>query len=119
MLAFLADLMVFGLLQYAGLRPGKTLRGAWVWAIGVPLLGPTVYARYDLMVTALAVAALFAGARHPRVMGTLAGFGALVKVWPVLLLVGAVKRRAWAAAAVTAGGSRCCSGWRCPAPSPS
>ncbi|WP_405887674.1 DUF2029 domain-containing protein [Streptomyces sp. NBC_01136] len=103
-LAFLADLMVFGLLQYAGLRPGKTLRGAWVWAIGVPLLGPTVYARYDLMVTALAVAALFAGARHPRVMGTLAGFGALVKVWPVLLLVGAVKRRAWAAAAVTAGG---------------
>jgi hypothetical protein len=103
-LAFLADLVVFALLQYAGLRPGKTLRGAWVWVIGLPLLGPTVYARYDVMVTAVAVAALLAGARHPRVMGALVGFGALVKVWPVLLLVGAVKRRAWAAAGATAGG---------------
>ncbi|MFI6488187.1 glycosyltransferase 87 family protein [Streptomyces sp. NPDC050564] len=104
LLAFLADFVVFGLLQYAGLRPGKTLRGAWVWVIGVPLLGPTAYARYDVMVTAVAVAALLAGARRPRVMGALVGFGAMLKVWPVLLLVGAVRRRAWAAAAVTAGG---------------
>lgn len=103
-LAFLADLVVFGLLQYAGLRSGKSLRGAWVWVIGVPLLGPTVYARYDVMVTAVVVAALLAGARHPRVMGALVGFGAMLKVWPVLLLVGAVKRRAWAAAAVSAAG---------------
>lgn len=100
-LALLADLAVLCLLLYAGLRPGKTLRGAWVWVVGVPLLGPTVYARYDVMVTAVAVAALLAGARHPRVMGALAGFGALLKVWPVLLLLGAVKRRAWGAAAVT------------------
>lgn len=68
---------------------------------GRPLLGPTVYARYDVMVTAVAVAALLAGARHPRVMGALAGFGALLKVWPALLLLGAVKRRAWGAAALT------------------
>ncbi|MEU8982859.1 glycosyltransferase family 87 protein [Streptomyces sp. NPDC048309] len=103
-LAFLADFVVFALLQYAGLRAGKTSRGAWVWVIGVPLLGPTVYARYDVMVTAVAVAALLAGARHPRVMGALVGFGAMLKVWPVLLLVGAVRRRAWAAAVVTVGG---------------
>ncbi|AVH59194.1 MULTISPECIES: glycosyltransferase 87 family protein [Streptomyces] len=103
-LAFLADFVVFGLLQYAGLRSGKTLRGCWVWVIGVPLLGPTVYARYDVMVTAVAVAALLAGTRHPRVMGALVGFGAMLKVWPVLLLVGAVRRRVWAAAAVTAAG---------------
>ncbi|MFD5076543.1 glycosyltransferase 87 family protein [Streptomyces sp. NPDC058371] len=106
-LAFLADVLVFALLQYAGLRPGKSLRGAWVWVAGVPLLGPTVYARYDVMVTAVAVAALLAGARHPRLMGALAGFGAMVKVWPVLLLVGAAKgsaKRAWASAAVTIGG---------------
>ncbi|WP_196217894.1 glycosyltransferase family 87 protein [Streptomyces blattellae] len=100
-LAFLADLAVLTLLRYAGRRPGRSLRGAWVWVAGVPLLGPTVYARYDVMVTAVAVAALLAGARHPRVLGALAGFGAMVKVWPVLLLVGAVRRRAWAAAAVT------------------
>ncbi|MET8023073.1 glycosyltransferase family 87 protein [Streptomyces avermitilis] len=100
-LAFLADLAAFCLLQYAGLRPGKTLRGAWVWVVGVALLGPTVYARYDVMVTAVTVAALLAGARHPRVAGALIGFGALLKVWPVLLLVGAAGRRVWASATVS------------------
>jgi hypothetical protein len=102
-LACLADLSVLGLMLYAGLRPGKTLRGAWVWVVGVPLLGPTVYARYDVMVTAVAVAALLAGARHPRVMGALVGFAAMLKVWPALLLLGARKRAAWAWAAGTAG----------------
>ncbi|MEU2332381.1 glycosyltransferase family 87 protein [Streptomyces sp. NPDC006654] len=102
-LALLADLVVLSLLLHTGRRAGRTLRGAWVWVLGVPLLGPTVYCRYDLMVTAVAVAALLAGARHPRIMGALAGFGAMVKVWPALLLVGAVRRRAWAWAALTAG----------------
>ncbi|MFF3912462.1 glycosyltransferase 87 family protein [Streptomyces sp. NPDC001852] len=103
-LAFLADVVVLALLLYASRRPGRSLRGAWVWVAGMPLLGPTVYARYDVMVTAVAVAALFAGARHPRVMGALTAFGALLKVWPALLLVGAVRRRAWWSAAVTASG---------------
>lgn len=49
--------------------------------VGVPLLGPTVYARYDVMVTAVVVAAILVGARHPRVMGVLAAFGAMLKVW--------------------------------------
>ncbi|MFD5269798.1 glycosyltransferase 87 family protein [Streptomyces sp. NPDC058335] len=98
-LAFLADLAVLVLL----LRAGRSPRGAWVWVAGVPLLGPTVYARYDLMVTAVAVAALLSGVRHPRLMGALVGLGALLKVWPVLLLAGAVRRRAWGAAAVTVG----------------
>ncbi|MET9362845.1 glycosyltransferase 87 family protein [Streptomyces sp. NPDC006632] len=100
-LAFLADALVFALLMYAAGRPGKSLNGAWVWTLGVPLLGPTAYARYDLMVTAVAVAALLAGIRHPRILGALAAVGALLKVWPVLLLVRA-PRRAWATAVVTA-----------------
>ncbi|MFF4752771.1 glycosyltransferase 87 family protein [Streptomyces sp. NPDC002514] len=103
-LTCVADLAVLALLGYASRRPGKSPRGAWVWVAGLPLLGPTAYARYDVMVTAVAVAALFAGARRPRVMGALAGFGAMVKVWPALLLVGAVRLRAWGAAAVTAVG---------------
>ncbi|MGX4692665.1 glycosyltransferase 87 family protein [Streptomyces sp. JNUCC 63] len=101
-LALLADLAVLCLLLYGGRRPGRPLRGAWVWTVGAALLGPTLYARYDVMVTAVAVAALFAGTRYPRAMGALAGFGALLKVWPALLLVGAVRRRSWVAAAVTA-----------------
>ncbi|MCX5382917.1 glycosyltransferase family 87 protein [Streptomyces sp. NBC_00083] len=102
-LAFLADLLVFALLMYAAGRPGKSSKGAWMWALGVPLLGPTAYARYDLMVTAVAVAALLAGARHPRILGALAAVGALLKVWPVLLLVRA-PRRALTTAAVCAAG---------------
>ncbi|MDX3062457.1 glycosyltransferase 87 family protein [Streptomyces clavifer] len=107
LLVLLCDALALGLLLYAAGRPGTRAAGAWVWVAGVPLLGPTVYARYDLMVTAVAVAALLAGVRHPRVLGALAGFGALLKVWPVLLLAGTARgratRRSWSAAAVTAG----------------
>ncbi|MFG3283843.1 glycosyltransferase 87 family protein [Streptomyces sp. NPDC048111] len=101
LLVLLADALVLALLMYTAGRPGKSLNGAWVWTLGVPLLGPTAYARYDLMVTAVAVAGLLAGVRRPRVLGALAAVGALLKVWPVLLLVRA-PRRALTAAALTA-----------------
>lgn len=107
-LSLVCDAAVYGLLVYAGRRPGKSPKGAWVWVAGVPLLGPTAYARYDLMVTAVAVAALFAAARRPRLAGALAGFGALLKVWPLLLLAGmrpgSATRRSWTAAAATGAG---------------
>lgn len=101
-MAFAADLAVILLLLYTGLRDGRRLRGAWVWVVGVPLLGPTVYSRYDVMVTAVAVAAVLAAARHPKAAGVLVGFGAMLKVWPALVLVGVRRRRVWAWAAVTA-----------------
>ncbi|CAL9426252.1 glycosyltransferase 87 family protein [Streptomyces sp. NPDC057838] len=100
-LVCVTDLVVLALLACAGRRPGRSPRGAWVWVIGVPLLGPTVYARYDVMVTAVAVAALLAGARHPRAMGALAAFGALLKVWPAMLLLAARRGSAWVSALVT------------------
>ncbi|SEQ46864.1 Protein of unknown function [Streptomyces sp. yr375] len=101
-LAFLADLAVLTLLLNTGLRPGRSLRGAWLWTAGAPLLGPTLYSRYDVMVTAVAVAALLAGTRRPRLMGALTGLAALLKVWPILLLAGAVRKRAWTTATLTA-----------------
>ncbi|GHH94715.1 glycosyltransferase family 87 protein [Streptomyces capillispiralis] len=104
-LALVADVVTLALLLYAGRGPGRTRGGAWVWVAGVPLLGPTVYARYDVMVTAVAVAALLAAGRYPRVMGALAGFGALLKVWPALLLLGVRRRAAWVSAAVTGAGA--------------
>ncbi|UZI33827.1 glycosyltransferase family 87 protein [Streptomyces sp. VB1] len=107
-LVLLCDALVLGLLLYAGRWPGIRAAGAWVWIAGVPLLGPTVYARYDLMVTAVAVAALLAGVRRPRALGVLAAFGALLKGWPALLLVGVRKgrptRAAWTSAVLTAAG---------------
>lgn len=105
-LSCLCDAAVYGMLLRAARRTGGSGRGVWVWVAGVPLLGPTAYARYDLMVTAVAVAALLAGVRRPKVLGALAGFGALLKVWPVLLLVGTprgpVTRRSWVSAGATA-----------------
>ncbi|MFG2333775.1 glycosyltransferase 87 family protein [Streptomyces sp. NPDC048604] len=103
LLAWAADAVVFGLLMYAGRRRGRSLRGAWLWIAAVPLLGPTAYARYDLMVTAVAVAALLAALRRPSVLGALAAFGAMLKVWPALVLAGTPRGRAtlrsWSAAA--------------------
>ncbi|WFB83444.1 MULTISPECIES: glycosyltransferase family 87 protein [Streptomyces] len=99
-LACAVDAAVLALLWRAGRGSGRSPRGAWVWVVGVPLLGPTVYARYDLMVTAVAVAALLAAGRHARVAGALAAVGALLKVWPALVLVGMGGRRPWVAAAV-------------------
>ncbi|MFK4542451.1 hypothetical protein RKD29_002047 [Streptomyces tendae] len=103
-LACVTDAAVLALLWHAGRGAGRSPRGAWVWVVGVPLLGPTVYARYDVMVTAVAVAALLAAGRHPRVAGALAGLGALLKVWPALVLVGMRGWRPWLAAAVSAAG---------------
>ncbi|MEV8586335.1 glycosyltransferase 87 family protein [Streptomyces sp. NPDC051180] len=104
-LAFLCDALVFGLLVYTGRRAGRSAHGAWLWLAGVPLLGPTAYARYDVMVTAVAVAALLAAGRSPRVLGALAGFGAVLKVWPVLVLAGTPRGRATFRSWTTAAGA--------------
>lgn len=104
-LAAVTDAAVFVLLLRSGRGAQRSLAGAWVWLLGVPLLGPTAYARYDLMVTAVAVAALLAATRHPRVAGALVGFGTMLKAWPALLLLGTARggrtRATWVAAALS------------------
>jgi hypothetical protein len=103
-LALLADAAVLAALLRDARRRGR-LAGVWVWVGGVALGGPIVYARYDVMVTAVGVLALLLLRRRPAVGGALAGVGALLKVWPVLLLIGAPGgrdvRRAWLSAAAT------------------
>lgn len=99
-LAYTADVLTLLLLIRAGRGAGRRrTAGAWTWVVGVPLIGPTVYARYDVMVTAVAVAALLAAVRHPKAAGVLTGLGTMLKVWPALLLAGVRDRRlsAWAA----------------------
>jgi hypothetical protein len=104
-LVAVSDALVLGLLLRAS-RRGGPLAGAWMWAGAVPLLGPTAYCRFDLVVTAVAVAGLLATAARPRLSGTLAGLGALLKVWPALTVLGTPRghrtRDAWTAAAVSA-----------------
>ncbi|MEU8787453.1 glycosyltransferase family 87 protein [Streptomyces sp. NPDC048637] len=108
-LVLVTDAAMLALFLRAGRRADHRPAGAWVWIAGVALLGPTAYARYDLMVTAVAVTALFAAVRRPRVAGALIAFGALLKVWPALLLTGAAlrgrrARALWWSAAGTAAG---------------
>jgi hypothetical protein len=104
-LAFVADALVLGALLYDA-RGSRQPLGVWVWVAGVALLGPLVYARYDVLVTAVGVAALLVLRRRPAAGGVLAGIGALLKVWPVLLLLGTppgrCTRRAWGSAAAAA-----------------
>jgi hypothetical protein len=97
-LAVLADLGVLLLL-----RRGEQA-GAWLWVAGVPLLGPVAYARYDIVVALAAVAALGWAAR-PVVSGVLIGLGAMLKVWPVLLLAGVRRPAPVVAGAVAAAGA--------------
>ncbi|WP_169949049.1 glycosyltransferase 87 family protein [Microbispora sp. H11081] len=92
LLALLCDLAIllllwrFSVSRSAGARGGGRT-GPWAWTIGAALLGPVLLARYDLMVTLVAVLALTTPA-GPAVRGSLIGVGLLVKAWPVALLAG-------------------------------
>ncbi|MCG6493201.1 glycosyltransferase family 87 protein [Kitasatospora sp. A2-31] len=101
-----ADAVAMALLVRAGVRKGRALTGAWVWVAGVPLLGPMIYNRYDVIVTAVAVAGLLALIRRPALGGLLLGLGGIVKIWPLLGLIGTPSgrrtRRAWTSAVAAA-----------------
>ncbi len=129
-ISFAFDVLAFVVLAYAArsARQHNPARGwaalvdrrnqpwaAWVWAIGVAVGGPIAYGRYDLIVTSVAICGLvlLAGrtaddTRPARrgLGGALIAFGAMLKVWPVLLLLvlGPVRkvRQAWVAAVATA-----------------
>ncbi|MER5430740.1 glycosyltransferase family 87 protein [Streptomyces sp. NPDC002588] len=103
-LTVLSDSVIAYVLARAGTRPGRTLAGAAVWVGGLPLLVRVPFARYDVQVTALAVVSLLALSRSTRACGAFAALGALVKVWPALVLVGVPRgrdsRSVWASAAL-------------------
>ncbi|MEU0439967.1 glycosyltransferase 87 family protein [Streptomyces sp. NPDC006186] len=93
-LVLAADVVITAALVRAGTAPTRSLRGAAYWIGGLPLLLHVPLARYDVQVTALAVLALLALPRSTRACGALVALGALVKVWPVLVLPGVPKGRA-------------------------
>lgn len=105
-LTLLADAVIVLALARAGSRPGRSLRGTALWTLGLPLLLHIPLARYDVQVTAFAVVSLLALKRSPRAGGVFAALGALVKVWPALVLIGTPRGRttrdAWTAAVLTA-----------------
>ncbi|HET7053528.1 MAG TPA: glycosyltransferase family 87 protein [Solirubrobacterales bacterium] len=90
-LMLLFDLAGLGLLALLGRRCGS-YRGVWVWLLGMPLLGTFAVLRFDLVPTVVAIAALVVIHRRPQWFGVLAGLGAAIKVWPVVLLFGEWER---------------------------
>ena len=57
-----------------------------VWLLAVPLLGATVYARFDLVPGLLAATALLLLVTHPRLASGLAAVATGLKLWPVVVL---------------------------------
>jgi Glycosyltransferase family 87 len=120
--ALAADTAVFRLLLGQADRIAREadapphMSGMWAWIGGGFAVGPLILMRYDVIVTALAVGGLLATvrgrARRPAesarrrtwaLRGTLIGLGAIIKVWPAVLLAGLPDGRdgrralAWAA----------------------
>ncbi|XCW06626.1 glycosyltransferase family 87 protein [Streptomyces sp. HUAS MG47] len=103
-LTLLADAVVA--LALARADSARVTHGAWMWVCGLPLLLHIPLARYDVQTTAVAVLAVLALRSRPALGGTLAGLGAMIKVWPALTLIGTPRgrstREAWTAACSTA-----------------
>ncbi len=86
-LLFLAvDAAIMALLSSQARRTGS-VGGRRLWAVAALITGPLMLARFDVVPTALAVAAVLVAAR-PLASGALAATGAWVKVWPALVLAG-------------------------------
>ena len=90
-LLFLAfDAAIMAMLARQAGRTGLSA-GTRLWALLPVIVGPLILARFDVVPTAFAVAAVLAAAR-PMASGALAAIGAWLKVWPLLVLA-AVRRR--------------------------
>jgi uncharacterized membrane protein len=101
-LAVAADLLVFAMVVHRCWHTAERSRkrvdytGAWVYVVAIFMLGPIVFGRYDVIVTAAAVAALVLTTRSAtatwRLRGAAIGIGAVLKAWPAALALGLPKR---------------------------
>jgi hypothetical protein len=100
-LMLLFDLAGLALLAGLGRRSGN-YTGVWVWLLGLPLLGNLPLLRFDLVPATIGIAALAVIHRRPGLFGALAGIGASIKAWPIVLLFGEWNRRRLLRAAAAA-----------------
>jgi hypothetical protein len=102
-LMLVADLAGLALLAAFGERR-RNFAGVWIWLLGIPLLATLPLLRFDVVPTVMAVGALLALHRRPGWFGALAGAGASLKLWPVVVLFGEWdRRRLLRSAAIAAG----------------
>lgn len=91
LIALACDLATLAVLTIAGRRRRVGLDAAWAWVIGGLLVGPVWLARFDVVPTLAAVVALVLVAR-PVASGAAAAAGALLKVWPGIMLIALPRR---------------------------
>lgn len=103
-LMLLFDLIGLALLALLG-RRSRNFTGVWVWLLGMPLLGTLSVLRFDLVPAVIGIAALVVIHRRPNWFGILAGLGASIKAWPIVLLFGEWDRRRLLHAALAALGT--------------
>jgi hypothetical protein len=84
------DAAIMAMLTHQARRTGLA-GGTRLWALLPLIVGPLLLARFDVVPTAFAVAAVLVAAR-PLASGALAATGTWLKVWPVLVLA-ALRRR--------------------------
>ena len=90
-IALACDLAIAVILIVSGGRRQAGLGAAWAWVIGGLLVGPVLVARFDVVPTLAAVGALVLVAR-PVWSGAASAAGALLKVWPALMLIALPRR---------------------------
>ena len=91
-LMLLVDLaLLVALLVAHANSPGAQWRGPVLWAAAGVVLGPILLTRFDLVPTLFAVLAVLLAGR-PVWSGISAGLGALVKLWPALILISLPRR---------------------------
>jgi hypothetical protein len=91
-LAVIADGGILALLFIAQKRAMTTKSlGLWIWVAAPALMGPIMLGRFDVFPT-LAVVAAIAFSGTAEAFGSLVAIGALLKVWPVLALIGTPRK---------------------------
>jgi hypothetical protein len=88
-LATLCDAAIFTLLAKRG-QEQSNLSPAFIWMIAPLVMGPIILGRFDVFVTLAAVVALLY-VSQARKFGIAIAIGALLKVWPLLLLLASPK----------------------------
>ncbi|HYG97306.1 MAG TPA: glycosyltransferase family 87 protein [Solirubrobacterales bacterium] len=91
-LMLIFDLIALACLVLLASRERREV-GVWVWLLAVPLLSTFSVLRFDMVPTAIAIAALVLIHRRPTWFGALAGIGATIKVWPIFVLFGEWDRK--------------------------
>jgi hypothetical protein len=84
-LALLADLTIFVMLTKRSKLESNALP-ALIWVMTPLVMGPIILGRFDVFPTLLAVFALL-HISSPKKFGAAVAIGALLKVWPILLLL--------------------------------